>query len=433
MTNYLKKVLKLLMPFGTSGNIYLFGAIGQGLGPVILTPLLTRNLTTVEFGEITYVTASASILGIFFTFGLPIIISRAYVLDSNSHASISKWLKKIIYFYVMFSSLLLIINLESLYAHIFAIALNFSCLQLILPFARAQNKPFHFAIISILGTLLPSFFVLLNNNLNFEFSNLTVLQFGAIISTVVSFLIIKTYNFNNKILVKYSLKNSLKNSYPILPHMFAMIALMNIDKVIFGQLLGQEFAGYIQVIMLVATSPIMIISALNHAWLNQILIELKNNYTSGFNALNLTILKLFIFLTILIISLFIFYPWLIELLNPNIQVTTSVTKTLILSLLTSFMYVIYLANTHLLTWLNKFWILGLSTPFSVVLQSLVIYLTINSFGYLSASIGLGVALSFQILFLQIYRYKTESRNAINTSYQYLPIVIFWLVTLYFAN
>jgi hypothetical protein len=34
---------KVLMPFGKSGNIYLLGAIGQGLGPIILTPILTLS------------------------------------------------------------------------------------------------------------------------------------------------------------------------------------------------------------------------------------------------------------------------------------------------------------------------------------------------------------------------------------------------------
>jgi len=44
MTKIIRSVQKVFMPFGVSGNIYLFGAIGQGLGPVLLTPVLTRVL-----------------------------------------------------------------------------------------------------------------------------------------------------------------------------------------------------------------------------------------------------------------------------------------------------------------------------------------------------------------------------------------------------
>jgi hypothetical protein len=96
-------------------------------------------------------------------------------------------------------------------------------------------------------------------------------------------------------------------------------------------------------------------------------------------------------------------------------------------------YVIYLANTHLLTWLNKFWVLGISTPLSVIFQAIVIYLTIDSLGYLSAALGLGAALTLQILFLQIAKNRTESRNAIKPIWQITPLVIFWSVAALFLQ
>ena len=63
MKNY-NSFSKVLMPFGKSGNIYLFGAIGQGLGPVILTPILTRMLSVQSFGEITFIISFAAILSL---------------------------------------------------------------------------------------------------------------------------------------------------------------------------------------------------------------------------------------------------------------------------------------------------------------------------------------------------------------------------------
>ena len=62
----LSVISKVLMPFGKSGNIYLFGAIGQGLGPVVLTPILTRILDAKSYGEINFITSCAAILGILF-------------------------------------------------------------------------------------------------------------------------------------------------------------------------------------------------------------------------------------------------------------------------------------------------------------------------------------------------------------------------------
>ena len=422
---------KLFMPFGLAGNVYLLGAIGQGLGPVLLTPLLTRRLSVTDFGEVTFVTATASILGILFSFGLPIIISRTYVLDENSRPSIISWFNKIIFAYLALSILILFVNSNSIYAYIFAIALTFSCMQLILPLARAQDKSISFATISVLGTLLPSIAIIFNTFLDTSVTNLTALQIGSVLAATFSFLIIRTKISGGKKLEKYNLNKSLKNAYPILPHMFAMMALLNIDKVIFGQEIGKSFSGYIQVIMLVATAPIMILSALNHAWLNLVLSQLKDNSSKAFSTLNITITKLFGLSTFLILFIAVFSSHLIQALNPNLKISPEVTKTVILTSLCSLIYVIYLANTHLLTWLNKFWVLGISTPLSVIVQVLVIYATIDSLGYLSAALGLGAALSLQILLLQITRNNTNSRNAIKPILQIVPLVTFWSAALLF--
>ena len=424
---------KLLMPFGLAGNVYLLGALGQGLGPVLLTPILTRRLSVTDFGEVTFVTATASILGILFSFGLPIVISRSYVLDEKSRPSIVSWFNKVIYLYLAISILILLINPNSIYAYIFGIALTFSCMQLILPLARAQDKSTSFAFISVLGTLLPSIAIIFNSFTESFVTNLTALQIGSLIAALLSFLMVRTKGGDGQTLSKYDLKNSLRIAYPILPHMFAMMALLNIDKVIFGQEIGKSFSGFLQVMMLVATAPIMILSALNHAWLNQVLLQLKDNSANAFLALNATITKLLGLSFFLIISIVALNSQLIKFLNPNLKITSEVSKTIILTSLCGFIYVIYLANTHLLTWLNKFWVLGISTPLAVILQSIVIYLTINSFGYLSAALGLGSALTLQILLLQIARIKTESRNAIKPVWQITPLVIFWAVAVLFLQ
>jgi O-antigen/teichoic acid export membrane protein len=433
MKKTLTSFTKLFMPFGLAGNVYLLGALGQGLGPVLLTPILTRRLSVTDFGEVTFVTATASILGILFSFGLPIVISRSYVLNDKSRPSIISWFNKVIYFYLALSILILSINPNSIYAYIFPIALTFSCMQLILPLARAQDKSTSFALISVLGTLLPSLAIIFNSFTDLSVTNLTALQIGSILAAIFSFLMVRAKVGNGQKLNKYDLKNSLRSAYPILPHMFAMMALLNIDKVIFGQEIGKSFSGFIQVIMLVATAPIMILSALNHAWLNQVLLQLKDNSTNAFSALNATISKLLALSVFLIIFIVALNSQIIQVLNPNLKITSEVSKTIILTSLCGLIYVIYLANTHLLTWLNKFWVLGISTPLSVIFQAVVIYLTIDSLGYLSAALGLGAALTLQILFLQIARNKTESRNAIKPIWQITPLVIFWSVAVFFLQ
>jgi hypothetical protein len=101
--------------------------------------------------------------------------------------------------------------------------------------------------------------------------------------------------------------------------------------------------------------------------------------------------------------------------------------------MSSFIYVVYLANTHLLTWQKRFWVLGITTPASVVLQSIIIYITLDSLGYLSAAIGFGAALTLQVLLLEISRNKTETKGAINHWYLLGSISLFWLFALWFLR
>ena len=426
-----RSLLKIFMPFGRSGNIYLLGAIGQGLGPVILTPVLTRMLSVQNYGEITFVTSFASILGILFSFGLPIIISRSYVLEEESRPSINKWFKQIAFIYISLSTLLLIFSSSAINLSILGLALPFALMQLILPLARAQDKPKEFATISILGTLAPSLAVIINYTINSSLSNSKALILGALFGSFVAVLLIFPKSKSSKLLSKYSVINSVKIAYPVLPHMFAMMALVNIDKVIFGQQIDKSFSGYLQVIMLVATAPVMILSALNHAWLNQILLQLKNNSVQAFSDLNNTILRLFALSGFLVIFIAVLNQPIIGLLNPKLDINTEIQKTIILTSLATFIYVIYLANTHLLTWQSRFWVLGITTPSAVILQSAVIYTTLNSVGYLSAALGFGSALTFQVLVLEGFRSKTKTKGSINFKYIAFSIITFWLVAVLF--
>jgi len=294
-----------------------------------------------------------------------------------------------------------------------------------------QEKAQEFAAVSIIGTLAPSVAVIINSTLNSPLANSKALIVGALLGSFIAVLLISPKAKSGQLISRYSIINSVKMAYPVLPHMFAMVALINIDKVIFGQQIDKSFSGYLQVIMLVGTAPIMILSALNHAWLNQILLQLKNNSIKAFDNLNNTILRLFALSGLLVILIAVLNKPIMNLLNPKLEVNPEIQKTIILTSIATFIYVIYLANTHLLTWQSKFWVLGITTPSSVILQSLVIYSTLNSIGYLAAALGFGSALTFQVLLLEAFRAKTQTSGAIKRKYLLLSITTFWLVAVLF--
>jgi len=430
-----KMISKILMPFGISGNIYLLGAVGQGLGPIFLTPFLTRQLTPQEFGQVTYVTAISGVSGVILSLGLPIVISRSYVLDSKSRVTISSWSKALVGIYLALAVILFILNLNKflILTSILSISLSFGIMQLLLPFARARNQSTVFVSISIIGTLLPGLIILISRFWGVQNNPNQVLNLGSIISSIIVLFLVRDFNFSRSINKKYNLFNSIKTGLPILPHMLAMIALVNIDKIIFGRYLDLESSGYIQIMMLVGTAPIMILSALNHAWLNQVLQSLKSNKNKAYKSINETVSKLFVICFILLFLIIIFLNIILEILNPYILSNEIDTQVVVLSASASTLYVIYLANTHVLTWAKKFWILAFSTPISVLVQSIVIYFALEDLGYLSAGLGLGIALSLQLIILDIFQQKTLGKSVISLRLKVIGLMPFWIIFLFLIS
>lgn len=426
MKKYINKASNIVMPFGKSGNVYLLGALGQGLSPILLTPFLSRKLDPASFGELTFVNSTSSILGILFSFGLAITISRTYVLHDESQSTIDSWFLKFVYVYIGISILLFFVNDYSIYLSILGISLIFSTLQLILPMARARNKPISFATISVFSAVLPSFFVLLNIELNNFISNIEALHLGSMLLSVISIYIVKEKHKKSLYDKKFGFLSSFRKSYFVLPHMFSIIGILNIDKLIFGLSIDKSYSGYIQIIMLIGTSPILLLGALNHAWMVQILYQLKKNKFEGIRNLNQSILKLLILSSIFALLIFIIHSQLIHFLNPNIKVNENISMSILLTMSGSGLYIIYLASTHLLLWKNKFWILSLTTPISLILQIFVIYLFIKRISYLSAALGLGLAFSFQIILLYLISLKTDHEYLIKRGYLLISLSVFWL-------
>ena len=431
----LKFLRETLTPFGLKGSIYLLGAVGQGLGPIFLTPFLTRQLTPQEFGQVTYVSAVAAVVGVILSLGLPIVISRSYVLDSKSRVTISSWNKALVSIYLALAVILFILNLNqfSVVTSILSISLTFGIIQLLLPFARARNQSSVFVSISIIGTLLPGLVIIISGFWQVQDNPTQVLNLGSIISSIIVILLVRDFHLSRSINKKYNLIKSIKTGLPILPHMLAMIALVNVDKIIFGKNLDIESAGYIQILMLVGTAPIMILSALNHAWLNQVLQSLKSNKNKAYKSINEIVSKLFIICFILLFVIIIFLNIILEILNPYILSNRIDTQVVVLSASASTLYVIYLANTHVLTWAKKFWILAISTPISVLVQSIVIYLTLEDLGFLSAGLGLGIALTLQNIILDIFQQRTLGNSVISLRLKVLGFMPFWIIFLIFIN
>lgn len=417
------KIKDIVTPFGKAGNIYLIGALTQGISPILLTPFLTRAISTTEFGQIAVLNSIAIICSIILTFGVPIVISRSYILEKNNKSYLDKLVNRLIFSYIFASILTFLAFKYSRASFLIFISISFlfAVYQIGLPTFRARNRPLLFAVYSILNTLLPTLLIILFLNIDFDIYDLFFL--GSLISSIFALIFIYRKSYK-KISEKYIFK-TFKSALPIIPHMLGMIAFVNIDKVLFGYLKNETLAGFLQIIMLVGLSPIFILSALNHAWLNQILEQLKKLNTKTLDQINKTVQNLQIICSLIIVFIFITTSKIIEILNPNLNINSNILSSVFLTSISSLLYVTYLANTHILTWSRNFWILGISTPLSVLIQGLCIYFLIDKVNYLSAAIGIGAALTLQLIILELFNTYKKNNRILMTRYKLLPIIIYW--------
>jgi O-antigen/teichoic acid export membrane protein len=122
---------------------------------------------------------------------------------------------------------------------------------------------------------------------------------------------------------------------------------------------------------------------------------------------------------------------IVNLLNPNLTITQQIRETILLTLLSSGIYIIYIANTHILIWKNRFSYLAITTPLALLIQVIFIQLLIHDYGYLAAAIGFGSALTIQVIMLAWIRRKLNLREAIDSKIMIFTIAIYWTMTAFY--
>lgn len=422
---------KIIAPFGKSGNIYLLGAVAQGLSPLLLTPFLTRTITKESFGQLTFLNSFSLIFSVLLSLGIPLVISRSYVLEKKNTPILDKLINKYILLSLIFSFLLFLLYVFTNLTFLIFIATFFlyAIYQIGLPSLRARGFANRFALYSVVNTFFGNLTVLLFIN---TINNIYILYYiGTLISSFIAYLLI--YKKSNAKISLNFLLSCIKIGLPVVPHMLAMIALVNIDKVIFAIKSNDVNTGFLQILLLIGLSPIFIISALNHAWLNQVLEQLQDGRQEALKSINKTVLNLFYLSFLFITLIFLLKDMLITFLNPYIEITSNVTGSIVIALASSFLYIIYLANTHILTWKKKFWVLGITSPLAVILQSLTIYLLINEYNFISAAIAFGVALTTQVLLVEFYFKIKKYPKILDLKYKIFSLVFFWSCTFIFIN
>jgi O-antigen/teichoic acid export membrane protein len=381
---------------------YVAGSTIQGLTPFLLTPFLTRALSETEFSQFVLFIAIGTILSFLFALGLPAALTRELILDKNNSVTNLESTNYIKRYLIVVGFFLLVVSFFStditkILLLAFALAISLAIVQIDMAIYRAQQKAKIFIFLAISSTALPTIFMTLG--IYFNLLNNVFIVFYAV------FVFIFATLANLKAVLAKS--NSKKLPYlfklgsPTIPHGLGMSLMQYGDRIVIAGALGLTAAGRVQVAALLGTASLLLLSTLNHAWIPAVLEKFNQNKKSGVEFLNKStnLMSLLIFN----ISLFIMFlnPWILKIFAPATFDLAALSPVVLLMALAANVFIFYLRNTHVLTFLGKFQSLAWITPISILLQIALIFALVPFFGLVSVAFALLAMVSSQAILTQI--------------------------------
>jgi O-antigen/teichoic acid export membrane protein len=425
--------LRTLNKYLKNTSWYLFGSGIQGLAPLLLTPILTRTLNQSEFSQFVLFIAIGTVLSFLFSFGLPAALTRELILNkSNSENNLLSLglLKK---YLILFASILIIFSFfvsDVLQVVILAIALAMALaiVQIDMAIYRAQQKASGFVFLAIGSTAVPALLMTI-----LIFTDLLAENFLVFYAALV-FLLALSKNLSSfrTSVQSGSLAFLIKMGSPTIPHGLGMSLMQYGDRIIIGAALGLTAAGQMQIAALLGTAPLLLLSTLNHAWIPAVLEKFRAAKNIGVEFLNKSTKYLAAFIAVVALLIMIFNSQVLKIFAPEDFGLAELSPVVVVMTISSVIYVFYLRNTHILTYLGKFQSLAWITPVSISLQVIFIFALAPALGLLSAALAILLAASSQAALTQLAIKRLAPEIKLTTS-PLIFIVILSMVAIIILN
>jgi O-antigen/teichoic acid export membrane protein len=385
--------------------IYIFGSGIQALIPFILIPSLTRNSSQSTFGLLMVMISLATVLSFVLSFGIPIVLTRELVFDESNSNTYKKLALKVQSVLFWLAALTIVVasnssisgNLQILLFGLSS-ASSLAIIQIRLSILRAEFKPRSFALLAISSTGIPlvtTYAFSLNSDQNMLFTfTAAVLVVAGIIQVKSLFLL---PNYKNLV----SIAGLVAIGYPMIFHSVAISLFQYGDKLAGYLGIGSDLVAEIAITSLFMTAPMLLLSSINNAWLPSDLEHFRKNEKSGYLFSNKVSRQLSALTLVLGIVLIVSVSTLINYIVPENYDQIEISRSIILGLSFTPLYILYLQNTHVIAVTKKFKILAKITPTAAFIQFVFTFVFVKSIGLTAPAIGLLVALAFQALLISI--------------------------------
>jgi O-antigen/teichoic acid export membrane protein len=385
--------------------IYILGSGVQALIPFILIPLLTQNSSQSTFGLLMVMISLATVLSFVLSFGIPIVLTRELVFDESNSDTYKKLALKFqsLLFWLAALTIVLASNNAisgNLLIFLFSLssAYSLAIIQIRLSILRAEFKPKAYALLAISSTGIPlvtTYIFSLNGDQNMLFTfTAAVLVVAGIIQLKSLFLL---PNYKNLV----SIAGLVAIGYPMIFHSVAISLFQYGDKLAGYLGIGSDLVAEIAITSLFMTAPMLLLSSINNAWLPSDLEHLSKNETSGYFLSNKVSRQLSALTLVIAILLIVSVSTLINYIVPENYGQIEISKSIIIGLSFTPLYILYLQNTHIIAMKKKFKIMAKITPAAALIQFIFTFVFVKSIGLTAPAIGLLVALAFQALLISI--------------------------------
>jgi O-antigen/teichoic acid export membrane protein len=385
--------------------IYILGSGIQALIPFILIPLLTQNSSQSTFGLLMVMISLATVLSFVLSFGIPIVLTRELVFDesnSNTYKELALKFQSLLFWLAALTIVLASNNAISgnllLFLFSLSSAYSLAIIQIRLSILRAEFKPKAYALLAISSTGIPlvtTYIFSLNGDQNMLFTfSAAVLAVAGIIQLKSLFLL---PNYKNLV----SIAGLVAIGYPMIFHSVAISLFQYGDKLAGYLGIGSDLVAEIAITSLFMTAPMLLLSSINNAWLPSDLEHLSKNETSGYFLSNKVSRQLSALTLAIAILLIVSVSALINYIVPENYDQIEISKSIIIGLSFTPLYILYLQNTHIIAMKKKFKIMAKITPAAALIQFIFTFVFVKSIGLTAPAIGLLVALAFQALVISI--------------------------------
>jgi O-antigen/teichoic acid export membrane protein len=347
----------------------------------------------------------ATVLSFVLSFGIPIVLTRELVFDesnSNTYKELALKVQSVL-FWIATITVALASNIQTsgnLLILLFGLssASSLAIIQIRLSILRAEFKPKAYALLAISSTGMPlvnTYIFSLNGDQNMLFTFTVAVLVVAGITQAKSLFLLPNY----KNLV--SIAGLVAIGYPMIFHSVAISLFQYGDKLAGYLGIGSDLVAEIAITSLFMTAPMLLLSSINNAWLPSDLEHFRKNENSGYFFSNKVSRQLSNLTLILGIVLIVSVSTMINYIVPENYDKIEISKSIILGLSFTPLYILYLQNTHVIAMTKKFNILAKITPTAALIQFVFTFVFVKSIGLSAPAIGLLVALAFQALLISI--------------------------------